>query len=127
MPTGTADRGSLPPLASTSSAFGTPEPEYNPDVIDWDRFTIVGSSTNLEKPYLRLTSVPDPNNVRPLPILRQTLELLKKKWRTENNYNYICDQFKSMRQDLTVSESRALSHDENPPKRIALLCFRCNA
>lgn len=32
----------------------------------------------------------------------QTLELLKKKWRTEANYSYICDQFKSMRQDLTV-------------------------
>lgn len=32
----------------------------------------------------------------------QTLEMLKKKWRTEANYGYICDQFKSMRQDLTV-------------------------
>lgn len=32
----------------------------------------------------------------------QTLELLKNKWRTEGNYSYICDQFKSMRQDLTV-------------------------
>ncbi|KAK7957083.1 uncharacterized protein PG986_006305 [Apiospora aurea] len=35
-------------------------------------------------------------------ILHQTLDLLKKKWRKENNYNYICDQFKSLRQDLTV-------------------------
>ncbi|EER40168.1 SAC3/GANP domain-containing protein [Histoplasma capsulatum H143] len=30
------------------------------------------------------------------------LDLLKKKWRLENNYTYVCDQFKSMRQDLTV-------------------------
>jgi hypothetical protein len=25
--------------------------------IDWDEFTIIGTSQNLEKPYLRLTSV----------------------------------------------------------------------
>jgi hypothetical protein len=86
----------------------------------------------LEKSYLRLTSVrnispplhsitnliyqfwsgavrrpdsqePDPADVRPLPVLRQTLDLLKKKWKEEENYAYICDQFKSLRQDLTVS------------------------
>jgi hypothetical protein len=40
--------------------------------------------------------------VRPEHILKQTLELLKKKWKKEGNYSYICDQFKSLRQDLTV-------------------------
>lgn len=74
----------------------------DPNVIDWDEHTVVGTSTKLEKSYLRLTSAPDPRTVRPLSTLVQTLELLKKKWRTENNYSYICDQFKSMRQDLTV-------------------------
>lgn len=63
---------------------------------------IVGTSDVLEKRYLRLTAPPIPSNVRPEPILRQTLDLLKKKWRKEGNYSYICDQFKSMRQDLTV-------------------------
>ncbi|CAO3664538.1 unnamed protein product [Umbelopsis ramanniana] len=74
----------------------------NPDVMDWDEYTIVGTSSQLEKQYLRLTSAPDPASVRPLPILRKTLELLKQKWEKEHNYTYMCDQFKSMRQDLTV-------------------------
>lgn len=63
---------------------------------------VVGTCQTLEKRYLRLTSAPNPSVVRPEPVLKQTLELLKKKWRSEGNYSYICDQFKSMRQDLTV-------------------------
>lgn len=63
---------------------------------------IVGRSQKLEKNYFRLTSAPNPDDVRPLEILRKTLDHLKKKWRTDANYTYICDQFKSLRQDLTV-------------------------
>ncbi|KAJ3244024.1 hypothetical protein HDU77_010085 [Chytriomyces hyalinus] len=76
--------------------------EENRDVIDWDEYTIVGVCSKLEKSYLRLTSAPDPSTVRPLHILRQTLDLLGKKWMQDQNYTYICDQFKSLRQDLTV-------------------------
>ncbi|KAK0641709.1 GANP domain-containing protein [Cercophora newfieldiana] len=67
---------------------------------------VVGTSQVLEKRYLRLTAPPVPSQVRPESILRQTLELLKQKWRNEQNYTYICDQFKSMRQDLTVQNIR---------------------
>ena len=63
---------------------------------------VVGTCTTLEKRYLRLTAPPVPSVVRPEYILKQTLQLLKKKWKQEQNYSYICDQFKSMRQDLTV-------------------------
>ncbi|EED18294.1 SAC3/GANP domain protein [Talaromyces stipitatus ATCC 10500] len=67
---------------------------------------IVGRCQDLEKRYFRLTSAPNPDVVRPLPILEKTLDFLKKKWRKENNYGYICDQFKSLRQDLTVQHIR---------------------
>ncbi|ORY49459.1 hypothetical protein BCR33DRAFT_657076 [Rhizoclosmatium globosum] len=76
--------------------------EENKDVIDWDEYTIVGLCQKLEKSYLRLTSAPDPATVRPLPVLRKTLDLLGQKWKQDQNYTYICDQFKSLRQDLTV-------------------------
>ncbi|KAK8176131.1 SAC3/GANP domain protein [Phyllosticta citrichinensis] len=63
---------------------------------------VVGICQNLEKRYLRLTAPPKPETVRPLPVLEKTLEHLKAKWKKEGNYAYICDQFKSLRQDLTV-------------------------
>jgi hypothetical protein len=48
---------------------------------------------------------PSPADIRPLHILEQTLQLLKRKWKDNHNYAYALDQFKSMRQDLTVSAS----------------------
>ncbi|KAG0286456.1 hypothetical protein BGZ96_009441 [Linnemannia gamsii] len=82
-------------------------PVYNSDVIDWDEYTIVGTSLQLEKNYLRLTSAPDPSTVRPVHVLQKTLDLLKEKWRKDQNYAYICDQFKSVRQDLTVQRIKS--------------------
>lgn len=78
------------------------EPVPDANVIDWDKYTIVGRSTAIFKNYLRLTSDPDPKDIRPLPVLKQTLEQLKQRWRSEGNYHWVCDQFKSLRQDLTV-------------------------
>ncbi|OLN98003.1 THP3-like protein [Colletotrichum chlorophyti] len=63
---------------------------------------VVGTSETLEKRYLRLTAPPIPSMVRPERVLHKTMDLLKKKWKNEGNYSYICDQLKSMRQDLTV-------------------------
>jgi len=77
------------------SAYRSPSPPPS-------RGPVVGTNQELLKKYLRLTAAPNPANVRPEPILRQALVLLKKKWSEEENYPYICDQLKSLRQDLTV-------------------------
>lgn len=69
---------------------------------------IIGTSQQLEKRYTRLTSAPDPATVRPLNVLRRSLDMVVKYWQTASNrdYHYACDQFKSIRQDLTVQSIR---------------------
>ena len=46
---------------------------------------------------------PDPKKIRPYSVLRETVDQLKNRWKQKENYNWICSQFKSVRQDLTVS------------------------
>ncbi|KDQ61591.1 hypothetical protein JAAARDRAFT_204072 [Jaapia argillacea MUCL 33604] len=85
------------------SPFGNvDEPEGDPNVPNWDRYTIVGTCQELFKDYLRLTSEPKPEQIRPYSVLQRTLLELKNRWRQKSNYNWICSQFKSLRQDLTV-------------------------
>lgn len=87
--------GFLSPSNDNSTNANTP-------AASEDTGPVIGRSEKLEKNYFRLTSAPNPDTVRPLPVLQKTLELLKRKWKQEANYAYICDQFKSLRQDLTV-------------------------
>lgn len=56
----------------------------------------------MEKEYLRLTSSPDPQKVRPLAVLQESLKLVKKKWVQDHDYNSALSQLKSIRQDVTV-------------------------
>ena len=74
----------------------------NGSTPDTDDGPVIGTSQTLEKNYFRLTAPPKPETVRPLHVLEKSLEHVKDKWRKEQNYTYVCDQFKSIRQDLTV-------------------------
>merc|ERR1719219_3237899 len=82
----------------------------NTEYIDLQNFKITGTSTDIYKPYLRLTSAPEPNQVRTFETLKKTLIALKKKWnngvKDVDAYRFVCDQFKSLRQDLTVQGVR---------------------
>ena len=74
----------------------------------WDAVAIKGTCQELEKSYFRLTSAPHPSTVRPEPVLRKALTRLtnliveEKKENGSVNYFYFLDQFKGLRQDLTV-------------------------
>eukprot|EP01018_Ginkgo_biloba_P032102 Gb_01094 [translate_table: standard] len=71
--------------------------------IDWDSLTVKGTCQEIEKCYLRLTSAPDPNTVRPEEVLQKALVMVKN---STKNYLYKCEQLKSIRQDLTVQRIR---------------------
>lgn len=52
---------------------------------------------------IRLTSAPNPATVRPLSVLRQSLEHLKRKWLDGAGYDYAREQLKSIRYTLLYS------------------------
>jgi hypothetical protein len=85
--------------ANATSPNSSSEDESN---LNPRRGPVVGTCQDLEKGYFRLTRAPRPHEVRPQHVLERTLDLLKRKWRQDADYSYICDQFKSMRQDLMV-------------------------
>jgi len=81
------------------------------DETDYERMTVKGTCTVLEKDYLRLTSPPRAELVRSKHILEKHLSNLKKLWgkaekdrggNGKRDYLWFCSQLKAMRQDLTV-------------------------
>ncbi|KAL6703859.1 hypothetical protein ACN47E_008993 [Coniothyrium glycines] len=89
-------------LGSNGSKTTSPWDSPRKDEDETPTGPVVGTNQSLEKSYFRLTAPPKAETVRPLHVLEKTLAMLVKKWKAEKNYNYICNQFKSLRQDLTV-------------------------
>jgi hypothetical protein len=87
-------------LSSALSASRTPVGATKPNG------RIVGTSTKLEKPYLRLTTFPNVQNVRPQPILEKALQHVKTEYKINQNFEWANDQLKSIRQDITVQGIR---------------------
>jgi hypothetical protein len=53
--------------------------------------------------FFRLTSAPDPFQVRPVSVLERAFALVKSRFESgERDYTYLCSQLKSIRQHLTV-------------------------
>ena len=94
--------------ATTSSGGGSSSKNTNTTPT-----TVVGTSRNLEKCYLRLTTAPDPASVRPQPVLEAALRhVLRRRDEDDGDGScctyrgYVCEQLKSIRQDVVVQRLR---------------------
>jgi hypothetical protein len=74
--------------------------------FDHSREKLVGTSHALEKSYMRLTTYPKAEDVRPLSVLAKSLAHIKAQFIKEEDFVWANDQLKSVRQDITVQHLR---------------------
>uniref|UniRef100_A0AC34R7I4 SAC3/GANP/THP3 conserved domain-containing protein n=1 Tax=Panagrolaimus sp. JU765 TaxID=591449 RepID=A0AC34R7I4_9BILA len=82
--------------------FNRNDGRFNPN----DCEEVVGTCLDIEKQYFRLTKKPDPSEIRPVSVLKRAFDKLKTMSRNPENYKYIGDQIRAIRQDLTVQKIR---------------------
>lgn len=66
---------------------------------------LIGKCQNLEKEYFRQTMDPKPSEIRPLHILKKSLNFILKNYHLKKkDHNYLLDQLRSIRQDLLIQD-----------------------
>jgi SAC3/GANP family len=88
------------PTATIDSTTGDSE-----EITVGPYYDIIGRNMEIEKSYLRLTTYPKCEDVRPLPILIKALDHVKRKYQQNDDFDWCNDQLKSIRQDITVQKS----------------------
>jgi len=91
-----------PILRSNSSPSKRQTEKAKQEISNNSSLPIVGTCCKHEKQYYRLGSNPDPATIRPEKVLREWIPILLSKWSCNRDYEFICDQFKSVRQDLLI-------------------------
>ena len=98
-----------PPPLPTSTTLGdtttTDDADAAAEDVTGPYYDILGQNMEIEKSYLRLTTYPKCELVRPLPVLIKALEHVKRKYQQNEDFDWCHDQLKSIRQDITVQKS----------------------
>ena len=67
--------------------------DSNAEMIWFEKLQIQGTSEELDKPYFRLTEIPDPCSVRPEEVLRKSLSYVEQKLQSSSeDYRWGLDQ-----------------------------------
>mmetsp|Transcript_26919 Transcript_26919/g.27403 ORF Transcript_26919/g.27403 Transcript_26919/m.27403 type:complete len:413 (-) Transcript_26919:415-1653(-) len=101
-----SDEGQLADWSSSTSYYDNSGSVKREGLDDLPCKKLVGTSMALEKPYMRLTTSPKAIDVRPLPVLRAALKAVKAHYIENEDFDYANEQFKSLRQDITVQHLR---------------------
>jgi len=92
------DRSELGSAAGKRAPSGAP-PEVSSKPLE-------GRSQDLERPFMRFSEAPRPEEVRPLPVLREAFKKTREKWTKDQDWSYVGEMLRSIRQDLTIQMLR---------------------